>query len=247
MDLYTVLIALAVALSAVSLARRDGGRIGALPALSHTLILTLAAVICGRLGHAALNLEYFCAHPWGIAQLIQTGGLSAHGALLGALAAHAIRKTAPRWDTLLPLALIGGAASLGCIAHGCGHGRELFWSDGPWWRLAVDWPDLTGIANPRLPSQLFLTGWLAAALAGARALRWRSSPISATALFAMGDCLVQFSQADPMPVIAGLRAAQWFDIAILCAAAAVAGARLTAGGMYAAHARTSVSNRDAQT
>ena len=243
MDFYPTLITLAVALSAGSLARRCG----ALPALTHTLILTLAAVMCGRMGYVALNLEYFRGHPWEIAQLAQTGGLSAHGALLGALAAHTMRRTARGWDTLLPLALLGSAASLGCIAHGCGHGRELFWTDGPWWRLAVDWPDLSGIANPRLPAQLFLTGWLATALAGAYALRWRPSPISAAAMFAAGDCLVQFSQADAMPVIAGLRSAQWIDIAILCAAAAVAGARLTAGGMYAAHARTSVSNRDAQT
>jgi prolipoprotein diacylglyceryltransferase len=205
--------------------------------LNGLLLVGIGSSVAGRLAYALIYLDYFRDHLAEIASAASPG-YSGQAAILGGMAgwwlARRLRLPVADPGLVVLATLIGIGASLGCVPHGCAYGQEVFWGGTSWieqlaWLLRVDWPDAYRISNPRLPIQLFLAGWLA--LCGVIALvparrRQPLSPVSPTrgirlspvalwlVLFAMGDFALQFARADPMPVVAGLRAAQWLDIVL---------------------------------
>jgi prolipoprotein diacylglyceryltransferase len=214
----TALVALGMALS-LALdqvgARRDWAE-----RLASTAATAAIALICARMAFVALQWPYFSEHRGAILALNNTPGLSAHGAVIGALLASAASRGRLTPPALTPL-LLGAAVALGCIPNGCLFGRELFWRDSLW-PLAVDWPDATLIRNPRLPVQPALALWcVICAVAVPRLARRVKSPqtlfYGAAGLAVAGDFFVQFWRGDEARYWAGFRLEQWLDVAILCA------------------------------
>jgi len=219
LNVYTFLIVLA-ALASLAWAWLDGRDAGI---FTVGAILTLGALVGGRVVYVALHWDYFHEH---IEEIIWLAGLSEHGAILGGAIAGCALRIARR---PLPLQfstfnaqffiLLGIAASLGCIPNGCAYGREVFWqtdgADSLAWRLHADWPDAYLVNNPRWPTQALMALWLA--IAGV--LLWRQAHLlpplpTLVVAFAAGDFLVQFLRGDPILMVAGLRIYQWFDLVL---------------------------------
>jgi prolipoprotein diacylglyceryltransferase len=177
-----------------------------------------AALAGARLGFILQNTAYFQEHPGDMLRFTEVSGLSVHGALLGALlmalALPAAQRAAVAWSAVLAAAALATA----CIEHGCGAGREVFWTEGWLWALRVDWPDHLLQRNPRLPSQLFYAAGalLCASLLWKTPLGWRL-PLALGGL-STTDFFVQFSRPANVFYVSGLRVEHWLDIAILCAA-----------------------------
>lgn len=216
--------------------------------LTHALIVGICALVLGRMGYVALHWAYFANHTNEMLSLASPG-FQEHAALVGGLVGFWLwaKRDPSIANSPLPIvlciSLIGMAASLGCIANGCAYGREVFWqSEGERslaWRVAVDWPDAYGINNPRLPTQLFMAGWLGVVGGmllwigrgdkGTRRQGDKTSPLLLVPLppcllwpllFALGDFVIQFARADASLVWAGLRAEQWLDVVFGTLAAA---------------------------
>jgi prolipoprotein diacylglyceryltransferase len=215
--------------------------------LTHALIIGICALALGRMGYVALHWVYFVDHTNEIFSLASPS-FQEHAALCGGFIGYwLLARLLPIANSPLPIvlciSLIGMAASLGCIANGCAYGREVFWqSEGEhslMWLVAVDWPDAYGINNPRLPTQLFMAGWLGVVgsvvmLMGRGDKKTRrkgdktsphllisSSPYVFWLLFfALGDFIIQFARGDASPIWAGLRTEQWLDVAFCLLAAA---------------------------
>ncbi|NJM40502.1 MAG: hypothetical protein HC853_06915 [Anaerolineae bacterium] len=216
--------------------------------LTGALIMGACALLLGRVGYVALHGDYFANNVNQILSLASPG-YQEHAALAGGCIGYWLlaKRHSPiansQWPLVLCASLIDIAASFGCISHSCAYGREVFWQSSSErslaWLLAVDWPDAYGISNPRLPTQLFMAGWLALvgvfmaiwAAKGARGRRSKgeasSSLIRSPApllswllLFALGDFAIQFARADATLTWAGLRAEQWADVVFGALAAA---------------------------
>lgn len=182
-------------------------------ALERVFITGLVALVCGRIGYALLNAQFFAQKPRALLNF-DTPGLAEQTALLGAWLAWAIFGRAKLPGAFIALAaLVGVGASVGCMGAGCAYGREVFWQDGAnhiGWLLRADLPDAYSILNPRLPTQMMMAVWLAALGLGAR----RQAVFCAA--FFIGDFLIQFLRADPAGfVMANLRGSQWLDLACL--------------------------------
>lgn len=208
---YTDLLGLAALLTALFV----GWRSRRVSAIWGALGIGIAAWLCGRLGFLALHVE-------ALREGQTPTGYAEHTALLGAWLAHqALQRWRPAWAPPAPsfalaVCAIGIAASLGCIAHGCAFGREVFWQiEGEHslaWQLRADWPDDTFTRAPRLPTQLFMLAWLGA---GALfALARRCSAAFGMWWFALGDFGVQFLRGDEAAHWLGLRVYQWLDLAL---------------------------------
>jgi prolipoprotein diacylglyceryltransferase len=246
---YTALLALAALLGL--LAARWLLHLPWRAVIDAQLCFALAAVLGGRLLFVVLNRSYFAQHPGEVMDLSRTPGLSAQGALIGTLLLASVwrnRRVLPA--IALMTCLAGVAAAVGCIPNGCGHGREVFWTDGVWWQLRVDWPDAYLIRNPRLPAQAFAAGWAALCLfAAAWMARKHAQRPQLGLAFAVigalsaGDFCAAFARADVQPTVAQLRVEQWLDVAILCASLPAA---LLRRRTHATHARASVPDRNAQ-
>jgi len=159
-------------------------------------------VIGARLLHVLLNLAYFKDHA-AEALSLRAGGLSAHGALYGALlgvwlAARwrrvPFRAVADVLALLWPLGMI--AAWAGCLAASCGYGAEVrTLADFPAWAVG-ETADIYGTLAPRYNTQQFGL-WLGAGLlilAGLLTLAgwlrgyrlWLILALSAAGLFVLG-------------------------------------------------------------
>jgi len=99
------------------------------------LWVLLSGIVAARLLYIFLDWSYFAGH-WARWYQIQKGGLSFHGALLGAALAVAVfarRRNlgiARLYDTLTPSLPLGYAiARIGCFLNGCcqGHPTSLPW------------------------------------------------------------------------------------------------------------------------
>lgn len=186
----------------------------------------IGAAVGGRLAHVALNWTYFSRHTDEIIRL-SSGGMSWHGALAGGLVGLAL---VARWRRLPWRPLLGALAPVlplvalgvwyGCWAASCGYGAEVdTLARHPSWAVR-EAPDVYGIIAPRYDTQRFgmalsLACLLLAAapvatkaLAGARF--WIVLLLFSTGMFAIG-----FFRGDAAPVIAGLRADQWLDLAVI--------------------------------
>jgi prolipoprotein diacylglyceryltransferase len=189
-------------------------------ALNALLVIGFGALLAGRLGYALLNAAYFAESPAQIISL-SSPGYWEHAALAGGLLGWVIARRLS-WrisaSALVALAtLIGIGASVGCIPNGCAYGREVFWQDGWGWDFRVDWADAYLINNPRLPTQLFMAGWLVIVSIVSYVLtRHREAPFIGIWLimFALGDFAIQSVRADAMLTLAGLRAPQWADMGL---------------------------------
>lgn len=184
---YILAIALAVVVSMLVIRRR--GQVSWAHLLDLHLVLAAAAVLAGRTGHVAANAAYFSAHISEIVDFAGAPGLHAQSALAGAAVGGLLMRR--MHAAALTICFVGIAASLGCIPHGCGAGREVFWTDGVLpWLLRVDWPDATHVRSPRLPTQI-----VTAALLAACAVLAMRRPAWALAVAALGDRLISLLRA----------------------------------------------------
>ncbi len=220
---FTLALALTIALSAVIGLRRDRTRVDPY----------LAAFVCGifgaRLFHVLLNLDYF-ADNLNEAFNISAGGLDWHGAVLGGI----IGLWAAAWwrekrdDTrtryivslqdslILALPLIGLGAWYGCLAAGCGYGREVDTLANYSPLVASEIVDVFGIVAPRYNTPFFGMTLSIFTLLIALLLIWRGWLARGRfwfilALLSAGMFVIGFLRADHSPFTAGLRADQWLD------------------------------------
>ena len=172
---------------------------------------------------------YFREHPLHTLHLWE-GGLSAHGALAGFLAALAWRARCQpsRWAAVdrftPPLLLLQTAAWLSCWCAGCAYGRPV---DIARWPLlaAFDWPDLYGVFLPRVPVQGLGVILSLALLVGAAWFRTRSlapGVLASAALFlgALTDAGLQLLRGDEAWLWLGQRAALAADLFFMMLGAA---------------------------
>lgn len=137
----------------------------------------LGAMVLGILGarlfHVGLNWDYFAENTSEIWH-VEAGGLDWHGALLGGLLGLVLviqaQKLITRWrpNTDLPLSfnplitiltpalpLIGLGGWVGCLAAGCGYGKEVdSLANYPRW-AASELVDVFGIVAPRYNTPYF--------------------------------------------------------------------------------------------
>lgn len=213
---------------------------------SRTADTLLLAVVCalalGRALHVALHWGYFQDHVEEIFAL-RAGGLSWQGAAWGALIGCGVGSwwRGLRWPSLamglaLAAPLLGIGAWYGCQQALCAHGAEVgTLADYPTW-LVVDARDRFGLYAPRFNTHALGMGLMLLTLWSVWILRRRLLPLRLLALALALMATVQFSlgwlRGDPVPMIGGLRADQWLDIALLA----------TAGGLAVAHRRLMISS-----
>jgi len=221
---YSLTLALAILLSgAVALRLRPGRPLAALDAC---LLALATGLLAARAGHVLLHLEHFVRTPEDILRW-SSGGLEWHSALAGALAGLWLgaRWRALAWPALLDaltpaLALLCLGAWRGCMAAGCGYGREVDTLANHSPLLVAELPDIYGIAAPRYNTPLFglLLAVIALLLAGLfHRRRWLpgSRFWLLLALLAAGTFAIGFWRADPVPQWGGLRSDQWLDLAVV--------------------------------
>lgn len=213
--------------------------------LTDALIIGVFALALGRMGYVALHWNYFADHTNDILSLASPG-FQEQAALCGGFIGYwlSAKRHSSIANRQLPITIcigfIGIAASLGCISNGCAYGREVFWQISGErslaWLASVDWPDAYGISNPRLPTQMFMVGWLCVVGVWMRSRtvgQSGSKSVSRTplsycptvlllwlVLFTLGDFVIQFARADDSLVWMGLRAEQWADVLLGVLAAA---------------------------
>jgi prolipoprotein diacylglyceryltransferase len=233
LDTYTLAIGLATLGGAAVALRRAGDAPARARTANGLLVIAALSLLAGRAGYVLLRMDYF-GDRWGEMLSAASPGFSEQAALAGGLAgawlASRLRWPVDGFSLIAAASLVGAAAAMGCIPHGCGYGREVYWTEPALWPFQVDWPDAYRANNPRLPTQLALAAWLMACLAALAGKKRRSGSFVVPAwlaLFAIGDFALQFARGDPVPALAGLRAPQWLD-ALLVAAAAAWGAAVRA-------------------
>jgi phosphatidylglycerol:prolipoprotein diacylglycerol transferase len=205
-------------------ARRRGMR--ATHALDTALAAALGGLAGGRAVYVAANWAYFQTHvrralrPW-------DGGLAWHGALAGGLVAVvafcAVRRLSLKsvLDALAPgVAVLGGCAWLGCLMNGFAYGIETYPGQGLLGAVSLELPDIYGIRAPRVAVQLLGAGWsaivLVALLIAGRQPRSQGLVFPLwLALYGGGSFGLGFVRADEMTTIAGWRADQVADLALV--------------------------------
>ena len=192
------------------------------------LLVGVCALVIGRAGYIALHAAYFAERPSEIT-FAPAPGISEHAAIVGGLIGWLLakrRKQPPPFHWIVLASLIGIAASIGCVSNACAYGREVFWTDGVAWQIAVDWPDAYRINNPRLPTQVFMAVWslvcgMAAVLAARRPPNTAPLPAWWVLLFCAGDFVIQFARADATSAFFGLRIEQGLDVVLFVLMAVV--------------------------
>jgi phosphatidylglycerol:prolipoprotein diacylglycerol transferase len=242
---FTLSVALGVLASAWIGVRRTRGSVS-LPVTMNAYLGALVAGAAGaRLLHVLLNWDYF-ATSLSEATNLSAGGLDWHGAVLGGIAGLWVAVYGQSWwerhitsppkvekgsirfnmilDSLaLALPIVGLGAWYGCLAAGCGYGREVdtLANYSPW--VASELVDVFGIVAPRFNTPYFgmilsglvlviVTLWERRTRGSASRLRfWFALGLLSGGMFVIG-----FFRGDRTPVMAGLRADQALDL--LCVA-----------------------------
>jgi phosphatidylglycerol:prolipoprotein diacylglycerol transferase len=192
----------------------------------------LLGVIAARAAYVAINWGYFVMHTDEIAQL-WLGGLTWQGGLFGGVIGAAVvcawRRLSVRqtFDALTPGLMAGAVFGwLACYLGNVAYGRQVFPGD-TWWFLAADLPDIYGLSNPRLSTQLLGAAWAAVCLLAAFVLSRRSfqkpeSPLSTfavtIALYSAGMLMLGFARGDAAPMIGVWRLDQVIDAGIVAVA-----------------------------
>jgi phosphatidylglycerol:prolipoprotein diacylglycerol transferase len=201
-------------------------RLEPIRALDASLATALGGLIGARAVYVAAHWAYYGDHlrqalrPW-------RGGLAWHGALIGGLVALlvycAIRRMPPRLllNVLTPgIALLSACAWMGCLLDGCAYGLETYPGQGWLWTLSLELPDLYGIWAPRVAVQLLGAIWggivLIIVIIAARHTRLAGLvfPLWLT-LYSVGSFGLGFLRADETLWIAGWRADQVADVALV--------------------------------
>ena len=199
-----------------------------------SMLIALAFGLFGaRIEHVALNWDYFANVPsevWNVA----SGGLNAHGAILGAVAggylsARLFQKSFGPWlnAAAYALCLISIATWWGCAAASCAYGTEVGnLADYPSWLVWEAQGDFLMVA-PRYavqPIGAIASGLLLGAVGLSATLRvkarWRAT------LALVGIMIVNFAlgflRGDSMPVIGILRATQVMNLTFAATAVLLA-------------------------
>jgi phosphatidylglycerol:prolipoprotein diacylglycerol transferase len=188
----------------------------------------LGGILGGRAGYVLANWAYFGAHVDKALDL-KNGGLSWHGALLGAglvivawlVVRRRLGQAIPDWRDLLDAAApgiaVGGAFGwLGCLLTGAGYGAEAAGYAPPLAWLSASLPDIYGVDGIRFLTQPLMIVWCLALAGSLWALRGRLPRGAAFAhyllLYAIGDLLIAFLRGDGTWRI-GLWLWQWFALA----------------------------------
>jgi prolipoprotein diacylglyceryltransferase len=199
----------------------------------------LVGVLCGVIGaramHVAANWDYYQVHHDQIAALWQ-GGLWWHGGLIGGLfgvtIAGRLRKLPLRrlLDTLTPGLMAGAVFGwLASYLAGVAYGREVFPGDRGWF-LAADLPDIYGIWNPRLATQLIGAAWagvcwVISTVSFRAAHEWSRGSSSVTrhpsfvltmVVYSGGMFLHGLARGDAVPRLGAWRLDQTLDAVIVC-------------------------------
>lgn len=193
----------------------------------------LGGILGGRAGYVLANWAYFADHV-DKALKLRNGGLSWHGALLGAgvvfvawlLVRSQLGRTVPDWQDLLDAAApglaIGGAFGwLGCLLTGAGYGAKAAGYAPPLSWLTADLPDIYGVDGVRFLTQPLLIAWCIL-LAASLWVLYRRLPRGAAfayylMLYALADFCVTFLRGDGT-WRRGLWLWQWFALAETCIA-----------------------------
>jgi len=219
---YLMAGALFTAIAALILAR---GRIPAGRLIDCQIAGMIGALIVGRAGHVLLQWLYFSGHLSEIIQL-ERGGSDWHGALLGGwigLALMARLRGVPLRPLLeacapaIPLFLIVGWLACGDRPNTCGFGAEIATlADAPP-GIAIEAPDVYGLTAPRWNTWGFgIALGIGIGLILLRPTHGRRWGISLL-LAGTGMLLIGGLRGDSVPLLVGVRADQWLDLAVVLA------------------------------
>ncbi|MEZ4669595.1 MAG: prolipoprotein diacylglyceryl transferase [Anaerolineae bacterium] len=256
---FTLAVTVVILLSLMMVIRRRQPRA---PLVDACLGALVGGVLVARLFHVLLNWDYF-ADNLTEARTIGAGGLDWHGAVLGGMIGlgaviwarkryvlslqHFSESTTVRFNVLLDwltpaLPLIGLGAWYGCLAAGCGYGREVdTLANFPWW-AASEYVDVFGIVLPRLNTPYFgmvlcICGLVLVGLSGMWR-KWRAGQSNLptlpalrppvrfwfmVALLSAGMFLIGFMRDDHTFYWYSLRADQILDIIMMLWGLAVVG------------------------
>lgn len=201
-------------------------------ALDAALIAALGGLVGARMVYVAAHWAYYANHVRRAMRLWE-GGLAWHGALMGGvvavLASCAVRRTSPlaAFDVLTPAAAtLGIFGWLGCLFDQCAYGLVTYPGQGLLWRLSLELPDIYGSRAPRVAVQLLGAAWSAVAfvIVTIAANRPRVEGLALPlwlALYSTGSFLLGFVRADKVPLVAGWRADQATDLALVVVGTAV--------------------------
>jgi prolipoprotein diacylglyceryltransferase len=243
---FRLMVSTAILFSLVIGFYRQASRVRSIDVYIGALVL---GIIGARVFHVALNWDYFTdnrAEIW----VIGAGGLDWHGALLGGLLGMALvlwldriitrrikhfypfapTKTRLPFNALLAsvtlaLPLIGLGGWVGCLAAGCGYGKEVdSLANYPRW-MTSELVDVFGIVAPRYNTPYFgIALCLVGLLLALGVMLWaRRSPTSARssrhfwwllAFLAVDMFIIGFYRADHSYIVYGLRADQILDVII---------------------------------
>ena len=188
--------------------------------LDGTLAAAAGALLAGRAVFVWLNAEYFAENPFEAWQ-IWLGGLNAHGALLGGLAAlwlwaRLARRPFYTYAGLLApgLALLAAFGWAACRFEGCAYGLSA--APG---LLSADLPDNLGVFAVRYRTQLFgaIGSLVVFTLALAASGRVRPALLfwGTLAGLSLVRVAVALGRGDHAPVVAGLRLDMLVDLMLL--------------------------------
>lgn len=220
---YTEYLMAGALFTAIAAVWQVRGRVPAGRAIDCLLAALLGALIAGRAGHVLLHWDYFSIYPHEIVQL-HRGGSDWHGALLGGWIGAALLarvRGVPQCVLLeasapaIPLFLIAGWLACSSQQNTCGFGAEIATlADAPP-GIAVEAPDVYGLAAPRWNTWAFGVALgagigLILLVRPARGRRWGLALL----LAGLGMLLIGGLRGDAVPSIAGLRADQGLDAAV---------------------------------
>jgi phosphatidylglycerol:prolipoprotein diacylglycerol transferase len=190
----------------------------------------IGALALARLGHVALNWNYFGARADEILRL-EGGGMNWHGAVIGGLIGLSLVARWRRFNInelldsaalVIPLAALAGW--YGCLAWACGYGAEVD-TLARYPAFAVsEARDVYGILAPRYNTQIWGVILAVALLSLFFALVWRDQLRGLRfwvmlLLLSAGMFMIGFARGDAVIHVAGLRLDQWFDLILfsICA------------------------------
>jgi prolipoprotein diacylglyceryltransferase len=190
------------------------------------LLVTVGSLVGARATYVAVNWAYYGDHLSG-AFRFWTGGLAWQGGLplgllLGAL--YGVRYRLPLGVLLDSLAL--GLAWftlfiwLGSGAANDVYGCETFPTDGLWWTLSADLPDLYGLRAPRVNVSLLGSAWSGLVLIVSWFLRGRLSVsgsllLTTLVLTGLGGLVLVPLQANQVPFLFRVRLDWLFNLLLV--------------------------------
>ncbi|MBN1874121.1 MAG: prolipoprotein diacylglyceryl transferase [Anaerolineae bacterium] len=180
-------------------------------------LLTLCALLGGRLSYIVSNMRYFSEHPVAILHFQRTGGLYGVGVWGGGLCATWIwaivskRSCRDLFRLLAPAALcVATAAWWGCWEADCAWGQEI-WIPHDWVRwLVVESPDFYHIVAPRYAVQILGALW-ALFLLGI-VVDYPQQAYSVLTLYFVGIAGLTWLRADPTLYIGAWRVDFWLNL-----------------------------------